>query len=80
MQIGKRIQRLERAQLAAERQRMKTRSGSRDVNIHDSEGIRMNLDVRYEIPIARKDPVNLYNFVRAHRGDPAIDVSHPFEL
>jgi hypothetical protein len=77
-----RIQRLERAQLAAERQRMKSRSGSIDVDIHDSdsEGIRMNLDVRYEIPMSRKAPVNLYNFVRAHRRDPAIDVSHPFEL
>jgi hypothetical protein len=75
MQIGKRIQRLERAQLAAERRRMTRRSesGMPDVNI--SEGMHMNLDARYEVSISRNNPVNIYNFVRAHHGDPAITVS-----
>jgi hypothetical protein len=84
MQIGKRIQRLERARFAAERQRMKTKRRSEvrrqvpDIDIH--EAMCMNLDARYEIPISQKDPVNIYSFVHAHHGDPAIMVSLLFEL
>ena len=77
MQIGKRIRRLERAQHAAEYQRMKSRSEIPDVNRH--EGMHMNLDARYEIPIARNNHINIYNFLRTHRGDPAITVSLPFQ-
>lgn len=77
MQIGKRIRRLERAQLSAERQRKKRRPGP-DIDIQ--EGMRMNLDARYEVPLYRNDPVNIYNFVRTHQGDPAIKVSFPLIL
>jgi hypothetical protein len=80
MQIGKRIQRLERARLAAEWQRKKRRTEAPlDVNIQEAT-TRTNLDARYEVPITCNDRVNIYNFVRAHRGDPAITVSLPFEL
>ena len=78
MQIGRRVQRLERARHAAQRQIRKGRFEVPDVNIQ--EDMRMNLDARYEVPISRNDPVNVYNFVRAQRGDPAIMVSLPFEL
>jgi hypothetical protein len=69
MQIGRRIQRLERA-----------RHAHQITDVITQEDTRMNLDARYEVPNTRNDPVNIYNFVRAHRGDPAIMVSLPFEL
>jgi len=78
MQIGKRIQRLERARLAAEKQRMRRRTETPDIDIH--EGVHKNLDARYDVAMSRNDPVNIYNFVRAHRGDPAITVRLPFQL
>lgn len=37
----------------------------------------INPDARYELPNSRKDVVNIYSFVRAHKGDPAITVRHP---
>ena len=74
MQIGKRVRRLERAQDAADRQRIKTRTEMPDVNIESDECMAMNLDARYEVPNLRTDPVDLYSFVREHRGDPAIKV------
>ena len=77
MQIGKRVQRLEHAQLAADKQRIKMHSRA---NIDLDKGMGMDLDARYDIPISRNDPVNIYNFVRTHREDPAITVSLPFEL
>lgn len=40
----------------------------------------MNLDARYDIPKYRNDPVNIFNFVRAHGEDPAIAVGLPFDL
>jgi hypothetical protein len=78
MQIKRRIQRLERARHAAQQQRRKGRFEVPDINIQ--EDMCMNLDARYEVPISRNDPVNIYNFVRAHGGDPAITVSLSFEL
>jgi hypothetical protein len=50
---------------------MKRRSGTND------EAMSMNLDARYEVPTYRNDPVNVYNFVRTHREDPAIVVGLP---
>lgn len=80
MQIGKRVRRLERAQLAANRQSVKKRTELLDVNIDMDGGIGMNVDTRYDIPKSRKDTINTYSFVRAHRGDPAITVCLPFDL
>ena len=77
MQIGRRIRRLERAQHAADRDRMKTRSG---INIDSDEGVGKNLDARYEVPIYRNDPISIFKYVRAHREDPAIAVCILFEL
>jgi len=79
MQIGRRVRRLERAQVAADRQTIKTRTEMPDVNIESDEGMGTNLDARYEVPNSRTDPVNIYSFVRAHRGDPAIRVRLPSE-
>jgi hypothetical protein len=80
MQIGRRVRRLERAQVAADRQSIKKRSEIPDVNADLDEAMGMNLDARYDIPKNRNDPVDIYSFVRAHQGDPAIKVCVPFEL
>jgi hypothetical protein len=76
MQIGNRVRRLERARLAADRKRIKRLS---DMPVSD-EHTDMNLETRYELPNSRNNPVNIYNFVRAHHGDPATAaVCLPFE-
>jgi hypothetical protein len=80
MQLGRRVRRLERAQLAADRQRIKKQTEMRDVNIDSDEHMGMNLDARYEVPYSRNDPVNIYSFVHAHHGDPAITVCLSFDL
>ena len=78
-QIGKRIRRLERAQLSSKLQRMKMKGRSKVPDIDIDEGMHMNLDTRYKVPNSWKDTVNIYNFVRTHREDPAITVSLLFE-
>lgn len=80
MQLGRRVRRLERAQLAADRQRIKKRTEIPDTNKASDEGMDMNLDARYEVPNSRNNPVNMYSFVREHQGDPAITVCLAFEL
>jgi hypothetical protein len=78
LQIGRRIRRLERAQNAADRDRMKRRSG---INVDSDEGgVAINLDARYEVPINRKDPISIFKFVREHREDPTIAVCMLFKL
>lgn len=79
-QIGKRIRRLERAQLSAKLQRKKMKRRSKVPDIDIDEGMRMNLDMRYEVPNSWKDTVDIYSFVRTHREDPAITVSLLYEL
>ena len=49
-QIGKRIQRLERAQLSSKLQRMKMKGRSKVPDINIDEGMHMNLDTHYEVP------------------------------
>jgi len=80
MQIGKHIQRLEHAQVAANWQRVKKHTELLDVNIDTDNGMGMNLDTHYDIPNSQKDTINTYSFVRAHCGDPAITVCLPFDL
>jgi hypothetical protein len=78
LQIGRRIQWLERAQNAADRDRMKRRSG---INVDSDEGgVAINLDACYEVPINRKDPISIFKFVHEHREDPAIAVCILFKL
>ena len=79
MQIGRRIRWLERAQAAADRQRIKAQTEMPDVNMQSDDSLGMNLDTRYEVPNSRADYVNIYSFVRTHRGDPAITVCFPSE-
>lgn len=74
-QIGNRVQRLERARLAAEQGKKKRGSEMPDINTHEGPGVHMNIDARYALPTSRNRPVNIYNFVRTHRGDPALTVS-----
>jgi hypothetical protein len=67
-QIGKRVRRLEQAQVATERLKIKT--GMND-------NIEINLDTRYQVSNARNDPVDIYAYVYANKGDPAFSVSVP---
>jgi hypothetical protein len=39
-----------------------------------------NLNTRYDVPNSQNDRVNIYSFVSAHQGDPAIAVCLPFQL
>jgi len=77
MQIGKRVTRLENAQLAMERQNKKAQHKT---GVSTDDNMELNLDVRYQISNSRNDPVNLYTFVRKNREDPAFSVSLSFEI
>lgn len=79
IQLGKRVRQLEHAQLAADRQRIRTQTETAGINIESDGDMGMNLDVRYEVPNSWTDPVNIYSFVRTHHGDPAITVRLPSE-
>jgi len=72
MQIGKRVQRLERAQLAAERQKLKGKS--RPNLINHEEVLEKDLDVRYQISHSKNDPVDIWSYIRTNQGDPAFKV------
>src|SRR6266478_1285938 len=63
MQIGKHIQRLEHAQVAANWQRVKKHTELLDVDIDTDNGMGMNLDACYGIPNSQKDTINTYSFV-----------------
>jgi hypothetical protein len=75
MQIGRHVRRIERAQLAAERQRLKTQSEMRGVSIEETAD--QYLDQRYNMSNSRNDPVDLYSFVHEHQGDPAFKAFIP---
>lgn len=79
-QIGKRIRRLERAQLAFERRRLRSRSEAHEleVSVEDVADSEQNLDVRYQISNSKNDPLDIYSFVRANRDDPATKVRFLF--
>ena len=75
MQIGRHVRRIERAQLAAERQQLKTQSEMRGVSIEETAD--QYLDQRYNMSNSRNDPVDLYSFVHEHQGDPAFKAFIP---
>jgi len=79
MQIGKHIWQLECARLAANQLKTNTKSEMPNVDIC-GDGMRINLNVHYEISNSWNDAVNIYNFICSHRSDPAIMVSLTFEL
>ncbi len=72
MQIGKRVQRLERAQLAAKHRKLKEKS--RPNLINDEEILEKDLDVRYQISRSKNDPVDIWSYIRTNQGDPAFKV------
>jgi hypothetical protein len=76
MQIGRRVRRLERARLAAHRQRMGDSEMS-NINVDSDAGMGINPDARYEVPNFQRDAFNIYSFLHAHKGDPAITVCPP---
>ena len=69
MQIGRRVRRLERAQLSTEQQKVKEQS-----EIPRDDNLGPNLDEHYQISNARNDPVNIYTYIYANRNDPAFTV------
>ena len=73
MQIGKRVQRLKHARLAANREMIKRRTKKHD-NANERMGTTRKLDARYEVPNTQNDPTNIYTFVREYRNDPVIMV------
>jgi len=73
MQIGKRVRRLEKAQLAAGRQKLKDNSEPNQIN--DDEGLEKDLDIRYQISHSKNDPVDICSYIRTNQGDPAFKVS-----
>ena len=66
-QIGQRVRRLERAQLAADRHRLNTQSERRGIGVR--EHIDHDLEKRYYISNSWNNPVNLYLLVHKHQGD-----------
>lgn len=68
-QIGHHVQRLERAKLAADRQRQ-----CEAQTISDNDDIGSDLGAHYQISKSRKDPVSLSSYVHANHGDPAFNV------
>ena len=72
MQIGRHVQRLECAQLVAERQKLKSKDETLGISTDDS--IDEDLDIHYQISNTRRDPVNIYTYVRANTEDPAFSV------
>jgi hypothetical protein len=67
-QIGKRVRRLEQARVARKQLKIKN-------NMNDN--IKINLDARYQVSNTRNDPVDMYGYVHANKGDPAFSVSVP---
>jgi hypothetical protein len=72
-QIGKRVRRLEKAQLAAGRRQLKEKSKHNQIN--DDEGLEKDLDIRYQISHSKNDPVDIRSYIRMNQGDPAFKVS-----
>jgi hypothetical protein len=68
------VRRLERAELAAARQRIKKRSKTASISGNDDIGLGQDLEAHYQISKSRKDPLNIYSYVHANHGDPAFDV------
>lgn len=71
-QIGRHVRRLERAQRAADLQRIKKHSEAQINSENDKIG--QDLEKHYQISKSRKDPINIYSYVHANNSDPAFHV------
>jgi hypothetical protein len=65
------MRRLERAQLAADRHRLKMQSETQGVSVEE------NLEKRYHMSNSRNDPVDLYSYVHKNQADPAFNAFIP---
>jgi len=77
MQIGKRVSRIEQAQLAAEQWKKDAQHEAQGVGADNS--MELNPGAHYQISNTRNDPVDLYTYVRKNQDDPAFRVSVPFQ-
>ena len=75
MQIGKRVNRIEGAQLAAEHEKDKSQ---REKGASIDDGMTLNFKTHCQISNTRNDPVDIYTYVRENQADPAFSVSPPF--
>lgn len=73
-QIGQHVRRLERAQLAADHQRMKTWSEIEGVGGGDDHDIGQDLETHHHISKSRKEAVDIFDYVYKNCGDPAFNV------
>lgn len=64
---------MEKAQLAAGREKVKEKSKHNHIN--DDESLENDLDLRYQISHSKKDPVDICSYIRTNQGDPAFKVS-----
>ena len=76
MQIGKRVSRIEQAQLATEQQKRVAQQEVQGVGTDDN--MELNPGAHYQISNTRNDPVDLYTYVRENQDNPAFSVSHSF--
>lgn len=75
-QIGRRVRRLEKAQLAVEQCELRGHSREQEDFPEQEDFLDQDLDIRYQVSHSRNDPVDLYSYVKANRDDPAFIVRH----
>ena len=68
------MRQVERAQLAADRQRIKNLKRSESETIGGNDDIGQDLEAHYQISKSQKDPVSVCPYVHANHGDPAFNV------
>lgn len=73
-QIGKHVWRLEKAQLAAGCRKLKEKAKHNQIN--DDEGLKKDLDIRYQILHSKNDPVDICSYIQTNQGNPVFKVSY----
>jgi hypothetical protein len=71
-QIGRHVRQLERARCLAEQDKL-------DVGKSLNEDMEQDINVHHHIAKSQKDPMNIYSYIYANRGDPAFMVCYTFE-
>ena len=68
------MKRVERAQLAADWQRLSKQSETQHISDHDDDNIGQDMEIHHKISKSRKDAVSIYSYVCENHGDPAFKV------
>jgi hypothetical protein len=72
MQIGRWVQHLKQAQLAAGWQNLKEKSKPSQIN--DDESLEKDLDIQYQISHSKNDPIDICSYIQMNQDDPAFKV------